>query len=407
MFGIIDMVIKVRSILHCDLNSFFASVECIKKPELKKVPMAVCGDPKMRHGIILAKNDIAKAYGIYTPETVYSALKKCPKLVLVKSHHEEYEKYSKLVNKIYLKYTDRVEPFSIDESFLDVTESIALFGNPYEIAFKIKEEVKHTLGLTISVGVSFNKSLAKLGSDLKKPDAITVISYENFRNIIYPLPVNSLIFCGKASNSILNKMRIYTIGDLANYDKEKIVKKLGKSGILLYNYANGIDNEEVARYDKKYMQKSFSKGITFSKDLNDEIKLKRQITYLTYDISKSLRENNFKCSIVSISLKDKDFHVINRQKRIKYTDLFKDILYAIFELFDNNYIKGTLIRAITVAISGFDSEYEYRQISFLDLQNEDNFCNEKLEKVSKIVDSMYDKYMGKVVFGSLINNINK
>ena len=161
MFDIINVVIYMREILHCDLNSFFASVECLKRPELKKVPMAVAGDPKLRHGIILAKNELAKKYGIYTPETVYSALKKCPKLVLVKGNYSDYQKYSKLVNNIYLKYTDRVEPFGIDESFLDVTSCLKLFNmTSVELANRIREEVKNKIGLTISVGVSFNKSLA-------------------------------------------------------------------------------------------------------------------------------------------------------------------------------------------------------------------------------------------------------
>ncbi len=152
----------MRNILHCDLNGFFASVECLKNPKLKDVPMAVCGDPALRHGIILAKNELAKKYGIVTAETIYSAQKKCKNLVLVKSNHSDYEKYSILVNNIYLKYTDKVEPFGIDESFLDVTESTKLFGDSLTIANLIKEDVKNTLGLTISVGVSFNKSIAKL-----------------------------------------------------------------------------------------------------------------------------------------------------------------------------------------------------------------------------------------------------
>ena len=259
----------MRSILHCDLNGFFASVECLKNPKLKNVPMAVSGDPKLRHGIILAKNELAKKYGIYTPETVYSAKKKCPNLVLVRPHFEDYHKYSKLVQQIYLKYTDRVEPFSIDECFLDITESLELFGTPVEIAYKIKEEVKNTLGLTISVGVSFNKIFAKMGSDMKKPDAVTVIDYEHFKEIIHPLSVDKMLFVGKSTTATLKKMRIDTIGDIANYDVNKLVKKLGKMGIELYRYANGIDNSEVAFFDTKRNPKSISKGITFPEDISD------------------------------------------------------------------------------------------------------------------------------------------
>ncbi len=268
---------------------------------------------------------------------------------------------------------------------------------------KIKEEVKNTLGLTISVGVSFNKSLAKLGSDLKKPDAITQIPYEHFREIIYPLPVNSLLFCGKTTSKILNKMRIYTIEDLATYDKKKIIKKLGKGGVLLYNYANGIDYDEVSRYDEKYFQKSFSKGLTFSKDLQNKEEIIEEIKHITYDVSKSLREEKVKCSVVAISLKDKDFNVISRQKHIDYTDLFQDILFNILELFESNYINGTSIRAVTITLSDLDRDRKYEQLSFSDLDMFDKKkSNEKMELVAKLVDNMYDKYMGKVVFGNLV-----
>ena len=224
----------MRAILHCDLNNFFASVEMLSRPELRNVPMAVSGDPNRRHGIILAKNQIARKYGIYTPETVYSALKKCPNLVLVRPHYDQYKKYSVLVNEIYKKYTDRVEKFSIDESFLDVTESIGIFGSPYEIAYKIKEEIKEKYNLTISVGVSFNKSLAKLGSDLKKPDAITVLDYYSYKEKIYNLPVSALLYVGKNTTEKLKKMGIKTIGDLATCNKYRIV--MAFTGIRLFHH---------------------------------------------------------------------------------------------------------------------------------------------------------------------------
>ncbi|MEG2852280.1 MAG: DNA polymerase IV, partial [Hydrogenoanaerobacterium sp.] len=183
-----------RTILHCDLNGFFASVECLLRPELRTVPMAVCGDPTMRHGIILAKNELAKKYNITTAETIWQAQRKCPQLVLVQPHHDEYYKYSCLVNEIYRRYTDLVEPFGIDESWLDITGTIHLFGDGKTVADKLREVVEHELGLTISVGVSFNKIYAKLGSDYKKPNATTVISQQNYKEIVYPLPVNSLLY---------------------------------------------------------------------------------------------------------------------------------------------------------------------------------------------------------------------
>lgn len=391
----------MREILHCDLNSFFASVECLKRPELKKVPMAVAGDPKIRHGIILAKNELAKKYGIYTPETVYSALKKCPKLVLVKGDYNDYKKYSKLVNNIYLKYTDRVEPFGIDESFLDVTSSLKLFNmTSFELANKIRKEVKNQLGLTISVGVSFNKSLAKLGSDLKKPDAVSKIPYENFREIIYPLPVNMLLYVGKSAYATLKKLGINTIGDLATYNKSKLIKKMGKLGETIYNYANGIDYEEVRKFDDKILPKSVSKGVTFAEDIENKENLKKYIKKLSDVVALSLRKDNLRCTTVNISIKYSNFSVINRQRKVINTDLFQDISRAAIELFDLNY-NGSKVRAITIGVTDLKNNFDEVQLSLFDKQDEES--NTKLEKISRKMDYLKQIYgEDKINFGSII-----
>lgn len=396
----------MRDILHCDLNGFFASVECVKNPKLKKVPMAVCGDPDKRHGIILAKNELAKKYNVVTAETIYSARKKCPDLVLVQGNYADYKKYSKLVNEIYLEYTEKVEPFSIDESFLDVTESKNLFGTPYEIAYKIKEKVKHSLGLTISVGVSFNKILAKMGSDMKKPDAITVLSKENYKKILYPLPVGDLLFVGKSTCSTLKNMRIYTIGDLANYDVNKLIKKLGKLGMMIHNYANGIDSDKVEEYGTKHDPKSISKGITLPEDvtnMDELIKITREIC--SY-IAMSLRKKNMKCSVVTVSIKDNLFSTVNRQKQIFKTDLFQEISYVATNILKENYIEGKRIRAITVGVSGLEFSNDEVQ---LDLFNMCEIVNrskqkQKLEIATKAIDEIRLKYgKNKITFGSLVN----
>lgn len=401
MFDIINVVICMREILHCDLNSFFASVECLKRPELKKVPMAVAGDPKLRHGIILAKNELAKKYGIYTPETVYSALKKCPKLILVKGNYSDYQKYSKLVNNIYLKYTDRVEPFGIDESFLDVTSSLKLFNmTSVELANRIREEVKNKIGLTISVGVSFNKSLAKLGSDLKKPDAVSEIPYQTFRKVIYPLPVNMLLYVGKSANITLQKLGIKTIGDLATYNKNRLIKKMGKLGELIYNYANGIDYEEVRKFDEKTLPKSVSKGVTFAKDIENIEEVIKCIKKLSDIVAFSLRKDKLKCSTVSISIKYSNFSVINRQKKIISTDLFQDISKAVIKLFNENYTIGK-VRAITVGVTDLKSNLDEIQLSLFD--KEDEKSNIKLEKISRKIDDLRLIYgEDKINFGSVI-----
>lgn len=396
----------MRDILHCDLNGFFASVECVKNPKLKKVPMAVCGDPDKRHGIILAKNELAKKYNVVTAETIYSARKKCPDLVLVQGNYADYKKYSKLVNEIYLEYTEKVEPFSIDESFLDVTESKNLFGTPYEIAYKIKEKVKHSLGLTISVGVSFNKILAKMGSDMKKPDAITVLSKENYKKILYPLPVGDLLFVGKSTCSTLKNMRIYTIGDLANYDVNKLIKKLGKLGMMIHNYANGIDSDKVEEYGTKHDPKSISKGITLPEDVTNMDELIKIIREICSYIAMSLRKKNMRCSVVTVCIKDNLFSTVNRQKQIFKTDLFQEISYVATNILKENYVEGKRVRAITVGVSGLESSNDEVQ---LDLFNMCEIVNrskqkQKLEIATKAIDEIRLKYgKNKITFGSLVN----
>lgn len=396
----------MRAILHCDLNNFFASVEMLTKPELRNVPMAVSGDPNKRHGIILAKNQIARKYGIYTPETVYSALRKCPKLVLVKPHYEEYVKYSKLVNKIYQKYTDRVEKFSIDESFLDVTESISIFGTPYEIAYKIKEEVKSKYNLTISVGVSFNKTFAKLGSDLKKPDAITVLDYENYKEKIYDLPVNMLLYVGKNTKSKLNKLGIKTIGDLALSNKYRIVKHLGKFGEQIHNHANGIDDDPVKYYYEKEERKSISKGITFESDISDIIVLEKEFVKLTSDVAFTLRKNNMKASVVSIVFKDAMFVSSSRQKKINFTNSFDEICKSVIELVRENYKNGVAIRYICVGLSSLKQKSDNEQLDLFNLLEENvksKKNNENKEKATKVMDKLKEIYGDKIDYASTID----
>ena len=229
-----------RVILHCDLNCFFASVELLSHPDLRDIPTAVCGDPASRHGIILAKNEPAKRLGIQTAETIWQAKKKCPGLVLLPPHHGLYREYSRRVNAIYEQYTDLVEPFGIDESWLDITGSMHLFGgDPKAIADALRRRLRQELGLTISVGVSFNKVFAKLGSDYKKPDATTVISRENWQDIVWPLPVGDLLFVGRAAGRVLHQYGVETIGQLAACSPQMLETLLGKLGLQLHGPPGG------------------------------------------------------------------------------------------------------------------------------------------------------------------------
>ena len=281
-----------RVILHCDCNSFFASVETALNPSFKNVPMAVCGSQSDRHGIVLAKNELAKKYGIKTAETVYSAKKKCPSLVIAEPHYEEYSKYSKRVNAIYARYTDMIEPFGIDESWLDVTASRKLFGTGVEIAERIRKEVREEIGITVSIGVSFNKIFAKLGSDYKKPDAVTLIDRDNFKSIAYPLPVSSLLFVGKKTENALLSMGIRTIGALAESSPSLLNMRFGKIGEMLHAYASGNDESPVLPVQED--AKSISNGFTFRHDLVGRGECRIGIDYLSEEIGRRLRNNGMK-----------------------------------------------------------------------------------------------------------------
>ena len=253
----------LRSILHCDMNNFYASVECMLDPALKKYPIAVCGSVEERHGIVLAKNYKAKAFDVKTGDAVWQAKQKCKDLVVVPPHYEEYIKYSKLARSVYERYTDQVEPYGMDECWLDISGTESLFGSPEKVANEIRETMKFELGLTISVGVSFNKIFAKLGSDMKKPDAVTVIPKDTFREKIWGLPAADLLGVGRATQRVLDSYCIRTIGDLANTDPEFLRRRLGKNGVVLWNYANGNDLSLVAK-----------KTVLVEKDLNFDSKLK-------------------------------------------------------------------------------------------------------------------------------------
>lgn len=391
-----------RIILHIDCNNFFASVECVKRPELKNIPFAVSGDRESRHGIILAKNEIAKSYGVKTAEPIWQAKKKCPNLITVPPHHYLYEEYCEKINKIYMDYTDQVERFSIDESWLDVTGSTKLFGDGKTIADTIRERVKKELGITVSVGVSFNKVFAKLGSDYKKPDATTVISKENFKEILYPMPVSTMIFAGRKTCTQLLECNIKTIGDLAVADGELLEKKLGKQARMLVSYARGEDNEPVAHFYDEREVKSIGKGMTFSRNLLGRDDIAKGVMMLSDNIAHQMREKDIKCSTVSVHIKDTGLKTISRQKTLEYpTYLTKDIYDVVMELIEENWKPDEPIRMITVTGSNFTSAEVGAQVNFFDLELND----EKREKLEFAIDKIRDKYgKGSVTSANIINN---
>jgi len=267
--------IMSRTILHVDLNNYYASVECLYNPEIRDKPVIVCGDAEARHGIILAKNYIAKSMGVKTGEAIWEAKQKCPGLVLVRADFQKYLRFSRLARAIYADYTDQIEPFGIDEAWLDISGTEKIFGTGPDIANKIRQRLKSELGLTGSVGVSWNKIFAKLGSDMKKPDATTVISEDNFRDVVWPLPVGELLYVGRSTRCQLQNRAIYTIGDLANRDIKSLRLLLGTWGETLHSFANGLDSAPVRQTDESSIIKSVGNSTTTTRDLanNQDVKL--------------------------------------------------------------------------------------------------------------------------------------
>lgn len=380
-----------RHVLHCDLNAFFASVEEALDPSLRKYPVAVCGNPEDRHGIILAKNEAAKKFGVKTAETIWQARRKCPSLVLVPPHYDKYTEYSKIVNEIYLHYTDLVEPFGIDESWLDVTGSAHLFGTPKQIADEIRSVIKSETGLTASVGVSFNKCFAKLGSDYKKPDATTVISRGDFREIVWPLPVGALLFVGKSAVKTLNRLGIKTIGELANSDKSSLAAIMGKGGEMIHDYANGKDDSPVNSAFYVHEPKSIGKGTTFSHDLIDPADIKTAIFALADDVAARMRKQNMRCCAVSLTIRYPDFKTVSHQKALlSPTYLGRDVSDACMEIFEKFFsFAAKPIRMITVtALNLVCADESAEQISMFS----DMLARKRRENVELTMDKIRNRF---------------
>ncbi|MDR1246290.1 MAG: DNA polymerase IV [Clostridiales Family XIII bacterium] len=399
-----------RVILHCDMNAFYASVELLSMPELAGRPVAVCGDPGSRHGVVLAKNERAKAFGIRTAETVWSARSKCPGLVLLRAHHEKYREYCALINDIYYRFTDMVEPFSIDESWLDVTGSALLFGDGREIADRIRKTIHGELGLTLSVGVSFNKIFAKMGSEYKKPDATTVIDRENYRELLWPLPAEELFFVGRATAAKLSGKGVHTIGDLASRERRSLVSLLGKQGGMLYDYANGADESPVRLAAERRRIKSVGNGITFKRDIKGSEEIRTGVTALSDTVAGRLRKYGLKCGAVKVDIKDPHFKTISRQKQlVSATDVTEEIVRAAIALIEHAWPANEPIRLITVTGCNLRDGDETEQLSLFGADGLTPYTAAdgmaRGERVDRAVDNIRSKYgAGAITFGSILHN---
>ncbi len=382
---------RERVILYSDLNNFFASVEIALNPTLKGKPLIVCGDPKARKGVVLAKNEEAKRYGIKTAETVYSALRKCPNLQTVGAHHREYKRYSEKVVEIYRRFTDVVEECSIDECALDVTESIQLFGSGAEIAEKIRRTVFEELGLTVSVGVSFNKIFAKLASDLKKPNAVTEITRENYQEKVWRLPVETLLFVGKATKESLHKIGIRTIGDLAAAEVETVYRALGKRGVQLRVYARGEDEEPVKAHKDKSDLKSIGNSMTLPHDVSDREGVKRWLYALSESVASRLRAADVgKANTVHLVVRNPQLEDTTCQTKVPPTALCGDIAKTAFELYCKHFPFGTRVRMLGVTVSGFD--YRIEQLTVDSFLSEEGNGYDKRERAENAVAKLRKKY---------------
>ena len=365
-----------RTILHCDLNNFYASVECVKNPKLKGKCVAVCGSEDDRHGIVLAKSQPAKLLGVKTGDTLIEARRKCGNLIVVRPDFDTYYDYSEKVKSIYSRYTDFIEPFGMDECWLDVSGSVNLFGDGFAIAEEIRESVRKETGLTISVGVSFNKVFAKLGSDMKKPDATTVISKENYMEKVWCLNANEMIFVGRRTFKTLQKYGIITIGDIATTQPEFMRKILGKNGFDLWLYANGLDFSPVSHIDSKPVPQSISRGITCMESLLSMCEAERVIAELSVKVSKNLRQEHLLATGVQLAVKEDNLTIQQYSDNLEFpTHNAKEIYETAQKLLLKKHIWKHNIRALTVRTYNLVKEEGYQQIHIdFDIDTHEKNC---------------------------------
>lgn len=376
-------------ILHSDMNNFYASVEMLYNPALRDKPIAVAGDEETRHGIVLAKNELAKTFGVRTGQVLWEAQQQCPGLVCVPAHYDRYLRFSALAREIYISYTDQVEAFGLDECWLDVTGSTGLFGDGVTIADDIRARIRQELGLTVSVGVSYNKVFAKLGSDMKKPDATSVITPENFRETAWPLPVSDLLYVGPATTRKLAQFGIHTIGALAQANVDFLYSLLGKNGIMLHRFANGQDRSGVRRYYSVPPMKSIGNSTTAPRDLISEEDIKITLLALCESVGARLREQGCACTTVTVGIWDNRLLSYDRQEKLPRP---ANSTMAIWEtavgLVTRSRSGDTPIRSLSVKVSGLSPADEMDQLSlFPDLQRE-----QRRKDIDRVMDQIRAKY---------------
>lgn len=357
-----------KLILHCDLNNFFATASLIDMPHLHKVPVAVAGDRSKRHGIILAKNMPAKLKGVKTAEPIWKSMQKCPNLTIIPPDYQLYMKYSDIVKDIYYRYTGNIEPFGIDECWLDISAYKKDIDYGIKMAYEIKDVVKKETALTLSIGVSFSKIFAKLGSDYKKPDAVTPISKENYRSIVWPLPCEDLLGVGRATKKKLNKIAITTIGDLATASPAVLKRLLGKNGLMLKDFANGKDNSMVKSVEHDFGFKGIGNSMTTARDLVCDRDVFSAFLMLAEMVSKRMRAKGVCCNLIAVYLRDNKLEHITRQRQLENPTFISDEIAKIsLDLYKANWdAEKRPIRSLGIRTSGFIPINHTSQVSFFD-----------------------------------------
>ncbi|PWM76995.1 MAG: DNA polymerase IV [Phascolarctobacterium sp.] len=386
----------MRTILHVDMNNFYASVECLYRPEIRNKPVAVTGDIENRHGIVLAKNMIAKKLGVTTGEAIWQAKNKAPGLVCVPPDYSKYLRFSRLARTILYDYTDQIEAFGLDENWADVSGSLGIFGSGIAIAEAIRERVKKELGVTVSIGLSWNKIFAKIGSDYKKPDAITIITKDNYQDIVWPLPVSDLLYVGRATANKLNRRAIYTIGDLAARDPVFLKLALGKWGLILSDFARGLDNAPVRHIDERAAIKSIGNSITAPRDLTNDLDARLLFICLAESVAARLRENMLKCTGVEISIRDNTLYTVTRQMKLPTpTACAEDLIKAAMELLYRHYdfYSGKRIRSMGLRGINLVTADSGLQLSLFDCGQ-----TERKDKLAQTVDELRRRYGHQAIF---------
>ena len=377
-----------RTILHSDINSCYASIERLFDPSLAEKPFAVCGDKELRHGIVLSKDDKAKTAGVKTGMAIWQAKQLCPDLAIVPTHFDRYEKYTAMVRKIYAEYTDLCEPFGMDECWLDITGCIAC-PDPVKTANEIRSRVKDEIGITVSIGVSWNKIFAKLGSDYKKPDAITVIDKEHFREMVWPLPSSDLLMVGRSTARTLSRMGICTIGEIANASPELLKASLGKSGLMLYAYANGMDISPVHRIGDRPLPKSIGNSTTTSQDIRNEEEARRTMMILAESVASRLRHEKLMCRTVELSLRDTELNWRSHRMQLRYaTDVTAELIDYGMELLHQCHNFAEPLRSMGLrGLELVNSDAPEQVDIFIDYVN-----LERQRKIDAAVDKIRGKY---------------